>query len=771
MKRFEISCNPVAKEQTIVGHGYRLSVLSPTILRVELSKTNTFENRPSQMVFCRDFCATKFTSSENATSIIIETSCNIFSFSKSTKKVQVLAKEDNEDERGNTEQIFAPRKLTKRGNLGGTRRTIDFKMGAVPLGKGLMSKGGVTVVDDSKNFVINPDGTLTPRVLKTKDFYVFAFDKYYADGLTDYFKLTGFPPILPKYALGNWWSRYYPYSETSYLALMDKFAEKRIPLSVATIDMDWHWVKEVPKEFGSGWTGYSWNTGLFPDYKRFLNELKARGLAITLNIHPATGVRAFEDMYEDMAKAMGVDPDTKQNIEFDLSNPKFLDAYFKVLHNPYEKDGVDFWWIDWQQGNKSTVKGLDPLWLLNHYHTLDINRGEKNGLILSRYAKLGSHRYPLGFSGDCIMAWKSLKFQPYFTSTASNVGYTWWSHDIGGHVFGRSDDELYLRWLQWGVFSPINRLHSSNGAFMGKEPWLYRKDVEEYAESFLRLRHKMLPYLYTSNVLTAMNGEPLLSPMYYNLTADDDLKLAYKSKASYFFGSQLIAAPVTAKLKPKFNRAGVKFYMPTGEWTDIFTAQKYSGGKNVKLFRKLDSIPVLAKSGAIIPMLKDENSNKQSFENIEVWVYKGFGSYTMFDDNKASVSFESALTNDGLAFNISAPNGKLVTKSIKIIFKDIVSAEIMLDGVAFRSGNSVDVIPNTEHKIELNNIKTAEPKEYLKEVEDLLQDYHIFTPTRRIIFAMIRKTKNRDEAYKLVRRMLLRKDVKGALLEILGLEK
>lgn len=144
--------------------------------------------------------------------------------------------------------------------------------------------------------------------------------------------------------------------------------------------------------------------------------------------------------------------------------------------------GVDFWWIDWQQGTKSKMKGLDPLWLLNHYHMLDINRDGNNSVILSRYAGMGSHRYPLGFSGDTVVCWKSLDFQPYFTALASNAGYTWWSHDIGGHMFGKGDNELYLRWLQFGVFSPINRLHSSNKG-MSKEPWNYPQ-VENIAEDF-----------------------------------------------------------------------------------------------------------------------------------------------------------------------------------------------------------------------------------------------------------------------------------------------
>ena len=130
---------------------------------------------------------------------------------------------------------------------------------------------------------------------------------------------------------------------------------------------------------------------------------------------------------------MGVDPKSKKRIPFDITDPKFIDAYFNILHRPYEKEGVDFWWIDWQQEKDTKIKGLDPLWALNHYHSLDLASTGKRPLILSRFAEVGSHRYPLGFSGDTVISWKSLDFQPYFTANAANVGYTWWSHDIGGH--------------------------------------------------------------------------------------------------------------------------------------------------------------------------------------------------------------------------------------------------------------------------------------------------------------------------------------------------
>lgn len=129
------------------------------------------------------------------------------------------------------------------------------------------------------------------------------------------------------------------------------------------------------------------------------------------------------------------------------------------------------------QGTNTKIEGLDPLWMLNHFHYLDSGRDGKRPMTFSRYAGPGSHRYPVGFSGDTHITWDSLDFQPYFTNTASNIGYGWWSHDIGGHMMGYRDEELEVRWYQYGVFSPINRLHSSNSRFSGKEPWKFSMEA------------------------------------------------------------------------------------------------------------------------------------------------------------------------------------------------------------------------------------------------------------------------------------------------------
>ena len=222
-------------------------------------------------------------------------------------------------------------------------------------------------------------------------------------------------------------------------------------------------------------------TATFFQSQPFLDWLHEQGLKTALNLHPADGVGPHEAMYEAMAKRLGKQP-MAQAIPFDIASPDFARAYFELLHHPQEADGVDFWWIDWQQGEVSGLPGLDPLWWLNHLHFHDLGRERQETAVhLFTLGWLGNHRYPIGFSGDTHVDWDTLNFQPYFTATAANVGYSWWSHDIGGHMFGVEDAELYARWVQFGVFSPIFRLHSTNNPFHDRRPWGYDAETLRHA--------------------------------------------------------------------------------------------------------------------------------------------------------------------------------------------------------------------------------------------------------------------------------------------------
>lgn len=445
--------------------------------------------------------------------------------------------------------------------------------------------------------------------------------------------------MVPRYALGNWWSRYHKYTEKTYHELVERFEREDVPLAVAVIDMDWHLVN-VEEKYGSGWTGYTWNKDYFPDPARFLGWLHEQGMHVTLNVHPASGVRAYEEMYKPMCAALGIDADSELPISFDVSDEKFMEAYFTYLHHSREEEGVDFWWIDWQQGGISKVEGLDPLWMLNHYHFLDNGRDGKRPMTFSRYAGPGSHRYPIGFSGDTVSSWDTLDFQPFFTASASNIGYGMWSHDIGGHMLGDRDDERSGRWVQFGVFSPIMRLHSTNSRFNSKEPWRYRPEICAMMEEFLRLRHRMLPYLYTMNHRQYAEGIPVILPMYYSYPKEH---AAYQTPNQYLFGNQMMAAAVTTPCIKGVNMAKTAVWFPEGRWYDIFTGLCYQGGRKMNLYRDITTMPVFAKAGAVIPFQEDymekadENPHK-----IHLYVYIGDnGDFTLYEDDNTTNAYQA----------------------------------------------------------------------------------------------------------------------------------
>ncbi|MCQ2470845.1 MAG: DUF5110 domain-containing protein [Clostridia bacterium] len=665
-EKFSIKAEPLASEKSVAVFGnLRVTVLFSRLIRVEKKSGDSFCDMPTQSVWNRQFPSPKFDIIRVRNYIAIKTEDAEFVINQNSGKLKSVTLKDG--------KIITDFKC---GNLKGTRRTLDMTYGKIPLGDGIISKNGVAILDDKKSLVINDDGTVSPFD-RSRDYYVFAYGHDYREALSDFYKITGETPLLPRFALGNWWSRYKAYTQEEYLNLMRKFKDKKIPITVATVDMDWHWVDVVgkfgesaknqaipknPSELVQGWTGYSWNTDLFPDYKEFLQKLKEMNLHTTLNVHPSMGVRWFEDQYKEFAEFMGFDPQEKKQIPFDMTDKKFVEAYFKFLHHKYENDGVDFWWIDWQQGSKTKIPGLDPLWALNHYHFMDSAKNGKRPLILSRFAGAGSHRYPLGFSGDTAIYWSALKFQPYFTATASNIGYSWWSHDIGGHRGGKKEDELYLRWLQLGVFSPVNRLHSSNNELMGKEPWKHSKQIEACAEDALRLRHRLLPYIYTMNYRCHKSGTPLVEPMYYSFPEENE---AYNCKNQFYFGSEMIVAPITSKCDKHTLTACSDVWLPEGKFTDIFTNKTYIGGEKIRMFRGMESIPVLAKEGAIIPLSADGETNDISLPSqMEILVFNGNNSFEMYEDDGETNNYldgEFAFTT----FTVS-DDGKDLTFTIKI---------------------------------------------------------------------------------------------------------
>ena len=679
------SFKPVANPNAMVSAQHvRFTVLTDRIIRIEYAKDNVFEDRPSQVFWYRHQPVPRFKKTVNKKFVEIETKHLhlIYKIGRSgftSHNLSIKLKN------GKTTWRYGD-SAAKAGNLKGTARTLDGVAGRTKLENGLVSRAGWSVVDDSKTLVFDESGWLVPRldrkslrVSKTlrdyQDLYFFGYGDDIPALLRDYTRIAGEIPMIPRYILGNWWSRYWAYTQDELQSLMQEFRARHIPLSVCIVDMDWH-ITNTGND-SPGWTGYTWNRELFPDPQGFIAWLHSQGLRTALNLHPADGVYPHEEGYEEMAKWMGMDPDSKAPIAFDITDARFMQGYFEILHHPYEtpsshraersasgdEAGVDFWWMDWQQGKESRVRGLDPLWGLNHLHFQDHGRDGKNRpFVFSRWGGLGNHRYPIGFSGDTVIEWSSLAFQPYFTSTAANVAYGWWSHDIGGHFYEDGTPELYLRWVQFGVFSPIFRLHSTNRPALERRPWEKPERIYHAARNAMQLRHALIPYIYSMAWRAHQTGLSLVTPMYYG---DMDSAEAFKAKDQYYFGSELLAAPVIKPVNEKTGLASQKIWFPTGSWFNFFNGEQVSGGKWHTVKAALEDIPVYAKAGAIVSLAPRVGwGGIQNPAELDLYIFPGADNrFELYEDDGETIDYQRgkyAITTFTLkknTFTIQPPSG------------------------------------------------------------------------------------------------------------------
>lgn len=710
---FKINARSIADPRAVVlAPQARFTVLTPCLIRIEYCPDDQFEDRPSQVFWHREQPVPVFEVKH------LKGQTEIF-----TEYLHIKYSHANElTAQSLSIQIQKAGKTWHFGdveynNLRGTGRTLDEADDPIPLEEGLMNRLGWKVVDDTKGLIFDETGWLIPRNFPEdyRDLYFFGYGSDYQECLRDFYRVSGKTPLIPRWALGNWWSRYWEFTQEELGCLMKEFHDREVPLSVCIIDMDWH-ITDIGSWPG-GWTGYTWNDKLFPDYKGFIRYLHDMGLRTALNLHPASGVLPHEAMYPQMAEAMGIDPETKEPVKFDIENPKFLIPYFDYLHHPYEADGIDFWWMDWQQGNPSTM-GINLLWWINHVHFMDLGRDKKKRpFIFSRWGGLGNHRYPIGFSGDSVISWKSLAFQPYMTATAANVGYGWWSHDIGGHMNGIQEPELFIRWVQFGIFSPIMRLHSTKNPFLERRPWGYDAETFRITKNAMQLRHALIPYLYSMAWRNTSQGIPLIQPMYHLYP---ELEEAYSCPNEYAFGSELLAAPFITPHNPDTGMSRQVVWLPEGDWFHFFTGVYKPGDAWHAIYGKLDNIPLFAKAGAIVPLGPMTGwGGVENPDKLFVHVFPGASNrFELYEDDGVSQMYlegSYAITpmilesfEQRQEFRILPAIGETtvipVQRVYEIIFHAIVEPEdiiVQVNGVIVSFEKTFDVINNT---LTLSNI-------------------------------------------------------------------
>ena len=638
---------PNPKSVVYAGNA-RFTVLTDRLIRMEWSDDGRFEDLASLVFINRNLPNPSFSQKRKGSRLVIETEKMKLSYDSQSGRF--TAQNLSISFQLNGKSVNWNPSVRDSLNLKGTTRTLDNTDGEkdVKLEDGLLSRSGWCLIDDSKTNLLDQSNWVVQRQTEGKqDWYFFAYGHDYKKQLADYTQLAGKIPMPPRFAFGYWWSRYWAYSDGELRSLVQDMRLHNMPLDVMVIDMDWHNTYGLSlnhpqkDEFGEmiGWTGYSWNKQLFPKPKEFLDWTASQHIKTALNLHPASGIAPMEDVYADFAKAYSFDTAQHKNIPMRIEDKKWVDVYFnKVLH-PIEKQGIDFWWLDWQQWleNKS-IKNLSNTSWLNHIFFTDMEQaGEKRPLLFHRWGGLGNHRYQIGFSGDSHSSWDALDYQSYFTATASNVGYGYWSHDIGGHIGDDADPELYLRWIQFGVFSPILRTHCSKSKDIERRMFMYPKHFNMMLDA-LQMRYALNPYIYKASREAYETGVSLCRPMYYDYP---EAEQAYRFPKQYLFGDDMLLAPIASKAEN--NLSIKKIWLPEGQWYEWYTGAMLKGNKEYTRAYCLNEIPLFVKAGAIVPMYPKNIKNLQEISDTLVlcFIPGKDGQTSVYEDDGHTSDYKS----------------------------------------------------------------------------------------------------------------------------------
>ena len=742
--------NPVADPAAVIVAGNaRFTLLTPRLVRMEWAEDGRFEDRASLAILNRRLPVPHHTVTRNEGQILIATDSLRITYSGQ----EIFSPE-------NLEVTFMmngkPKKwhpgMDDSANLMGTARTLDGFNGTNRprnFDKGLLSRDGWALVDESARCLLEKvDADWGAWVCEREpgirlDYYLFAYGHDYKAALGDFIRVAGRIPLPPKYAFGYWWTRFWQYSDFEFVELAKTIRSLGIPADVMILDMDWHERYGLrkfhgPKDmFGNkdGWTGYDWQKQLFPAPDQLLADLHDLHFKTSLNLHLCQGINPRESHYEDFVKgylSRTKDYDGPENyifgeggyqfkgynkkmgsagekapVPYRLSDRAWADTYFETILHPIQRQGVDFWWLDWQQWlNSKYVSGLNNTFWHNHVffndmlrQTVHLGKAAPRAMIYHRWGGLGSHRYPVGFSGDTQDEWAVLDYQPYFTSTASNVGFGYWGHDLGGLVPGKrgphpTDPEMYTRWLQYGVFTPIFRTHWNKSEITEKRIWMH-PDHFLVMKDAIRLRYTLSNYISNAAREAYDSGICICRPLYYDAPEDER---AYTYSHEYLFGDDILATNISTPADSITQLSSKELWFPEGnDWYGMATGEMYPGGASGTHYFTISEIPWYVKAGSILPLAADDIMNLQENSNIlrllvvpgdgttELSYYEDDGSSQAYPEDYATTRITKTSDTHGATLTIWPRIGKYAgmdpKRTLSVTFEGVFPPEeVFLNG-------------------------------------------------------------------------------------------
>ncbi|TLX74705.1 DUF5110 domain-containing protein [Labilibacter sediminis] len=558
-----------------------------------------------------------------------------------------------------TSKVNQPDKL----NLGGVIKSVDrcdgrleyseydYNSPAAPLEipKGLLSQRGFTVLKSVDGTLVHGD-----KGSEADELFIFCYGADYKGALKDFTNLNGKVPLLPKWTLGTWFSRYQPLTADDYKSIVKRFRKEQIPIDVIVPDMNWH---------KDGWFGTRFDKEKFPDMKGFFEWTHENGIHVGFNHHPGAVIRDDErsKLFCEMAD---LDYDSllqatikqyeesgwefiKNALFYGEGNPDHIKPFFETFLSPIMDLGLDFHWVD----------GTPSVQNLENYYKLTEAHNNQRAIVLTRQVagSFDHHRFPIGFSADSYISWESLRYNTELTVMGANNGI-YWSHDIGGHMECLGDidyKEMFARWVQAGAMSPFCRLHATGGEEWDRrqvhcrQPWQWGEQVLDVTRKILQLKYALMPYTYSLSRVAHDEGLLICYGMYMDYP---EYANAYKyANSQYMYGPSVLVAPImeAAPDNKGVNGNGVSnVWIPEGTWYDYYSGESIQGPVETLVSKTIDEMPLFIKEGAIIPMMEYmEYSDQYPLDHLNIEFYQPTESmktsFTLYEDDGKSLLYKS----------------------------------------------------------------------------------------------------------------------------------
>ena len=496
---------------------------------------------------------------------------------------------------------------------------------------------------------------VSSEVADVIDYYFFYgpdLDKVVAD----YRELTGQAPMFGRWAYGFWQCKNRYKSQDEILGVAKKYRDLHLP--VDNIVQDWFWWNRKGE--------FVFNKN-YPDPKGMVDELHRENVHLMISIWPffEPGSTNYDYMdqhgwFVDKFKFAKPPYHTNAMAVYDATNPEARKYYWNEIDKALFSIGVDAWWMD---TTEPETEGQEENILLNHklfvgsgnrylniYPLMDtgaVYQGQRSAsdkkrvYILSRSAFSGEQRNSVtAWSGDVVSDFVTFRRQIPGGLNFALSGIPYWTTDIGGFVFGSPADpkfrELFVRWFQFGTFSPVMRVHGTRNPDEN-ELWSYGPDAQKILVSFDRLRYRMLPYIYSLAWKTTSEGYTPMRPLVMDFRTDER---AENIGDQFMFGPAFLVSPVT---EPAASMR--QLYLPNAKWYDFWAGTSSQGGKMIEAAAPLERIPLYVRAGSILPLGPEmEWSTEKPADPVELRIYRGAdGDFTLYEDENDNYNYEKGV--------------------------------------------------------------------------------------------------------------------------------